>query len=105
MSTTTTPAAPGTIECTFDIGGMTCASCVSRVTKAVSKLDGVSNVQVNLATETALVGYDPAVTQLDDVTAAIRAAGYTGTPRVEPARDAEARRAAWLRPRERRHRS
>ena len=49
------------MERTFDIGGMTCASCVGRVTKAVRKVDGVANVQVNLATETALVDYDPSV--------------------------------------------
>ena len=83
----TTSADPTTVERTFDIDGMTCASCVGRVTKAVGKVDGVTNVQVNLATETAHVDYDPAVAHLDDVTAAISAAGYTGTPRHQPELD------------------
>ena len=33
------------------IEGMTCASCVARVEKSISKIDGVKNVSVNLATE------------------------------------------------------
>ena len=37
------------------IEGMTCASCVARVEKALKKVDGVSNAQVNLATETAQI--------------------------------------------------
>ncbi|MGV7245122.1 cation transporter [Caballeronia sp. M23-90] len=38
---------------TLDIKGMTCASCVSRVEKAILRLPGVSTAVVNLATETA----------------------------------------------------
>lgn len=37
------------------IEGMTCASCVARVEKALKKVDGVSNAEVNLATETAQI--------------------------------------------------
>jgi len=45
-------------ESTLDIEGMTCASCVNRVTKALSRVDGVVEASVNLATETAAVTYD-----------------------------------------------
>jgi Cu+-exporting ATPase len=38
---------------TLDIGGMTCASCVSRVEKALDKIPGVEAASVNLATEQA----------------------------------------------------
>jgi Cu+-exporting ATPase len=86
--TTTAPpaaapaAAAGASEsCTFDIGGMTCASCVRRVEKALSKVDGVTSAQVNLAAETASVTYDPGSVALDQLTAAVASAGYTGTPR------------------------
>ena len=62
------------------IGGMTCASCVARVEKALSKVPGVNDVSVNLATESAhLVLSDPAA--LPAVIEAVNQAGYT--PRVE----------------------
>ena len=50
-----------TAECTFDIGGMTCASCVGRVEKALKRVDGVVAASVNLANETAVVTFDPAL--------------------------------------------
>jgi len=48
-------------ECTLDIGGMTCASCVRRVEKALTKVAGVASAQVNLATEVVTVKYDAVV--------------------------------------------
>ncbi|MDP3204726.1 MAG: heavy metal-associated domain-containing protein, partial [Hydrogenophaga sp.] len=51
MNTTTTPLAPAQID--LGIGGMTCASCVLRVEKALKKQPGVSEATVNLATESA----------------------------------------------------
>ncbi len=68
-------------SCTIDIGGMTCASCVRRVEKALSKVDGVETAEVNLATEIATVGFDPSRVQFDDLSQAVKAAGYTGTVR------------------------
>lgn len=41
----------------LDISGMTCAACAARIEKGLSKLPGISNVTVNLALETATVGY------------------------------------------------
>ena len=72
--------------CTLDITGMTCASCVRRVEKALGKVPGVSAAQVNLATEAATVTYDPAGVTADELTAAVGVAGYTGLlrPGVEP---------------------
>ncbi|MFN8956310.1 MAG: heavy metal translocating P-type ATPase [Burkholderiales bacterium] len=63
---------------THDIGidGMTCASCVSRVEKALKKVPGVSSVSVNLATESARIEVsDPQLTQAH-LRRAIRDAGY-----------------------------
>ncbi|HET6626794.1 MAG TPA: heavy metal-associated domain-containing protein, partial [Nocardioidaceae bacterium] len=77
---TQTTSAPA--ECTLDIGGMTCASCVGRVEKALTKVDGVSAAQVNLAAETATVSYDPGAVRPDQLATAVAAAGYTGTPRT-----------------------
>jgi Cu+-exporting ATPase len=46
-----------TASVTLPIGGMTCASCVARVERAVRKLPGIVEVSVNLATEQARVEY------------------------------------------------
>ena len=47
-----------TNQTTLSIEGMTCASCVGRVEKALAGLDGVSEVAVNLASETARLSLD-----------------------------------------------
>lgn len=58
------------------IRGMTCASCISFIEKAVSALKGVSKVAVNLATEKAAIDYDPSVIRLSEIKKAIIDAGY-----------------------------
>ena len=82
--TTITPT-ESTASCTLEIGGMTCASCVSRVEKALTKVDGVVAAEVNLATEVATVSFDPAQVGLEELTAAVARSGYTATPRREAA--------------------
>ena len=59
----------------LQIGGMTCASCVMRVEKALKKVGGVQDATVNLATEQAQVQADTTVTA-DALAAAVRQAGY-----------------------------
>jgi Cu+-exporting ATPase len=61
---------------TLPIKGMTCASCVSRVEKALSGLDGVLSVEVNLATERATVRYVAGQVGLREFRQAVREAGY-----------------------------
>jgi Cu+-exporting ATPase len=58
------------------ITGMTCASCVNRVTKALKKVPGVADASVNLATEQASVRYDPAHARPEQLQAAVENAGY-----------------------------
>ncbi|HEX5689526.1 MAG TPA: copper ion binding protein, partial [Roseiflexaceae bacterium] len=58
------------------ITGMTCASCVSRVEKALKKADGVVDASVNLATERASVTYTPGTADVATLKAAVEAAGY-----------------------------
>ena len=82
MTATTTPRGTDTQnETVLDIAGMTCASCVGRVQKALARVDGVAAASVNLATETATVthdlGFDPAA-----LLASVEKAGYTATPRL-----------------------
>jgi P-type Cu+ transporter len=76
-----TTATSSRSTCTLDIGGMTCASCVRHVEKALSRIDGVDSAEVNLATEAATVSFDPQTAGLSELTAAVAAAGYTATPR------------------------
>jgi Cu+-exporting ATPase len=82
-------------EITLDIGGMTCASCVGRVEKALLKVPGVSKASVNLASESARItvagGVDTAAaTVTATLIAAIDAAGYQASrPAVDIAAAAD----------------
>ena len=60
---------------TLDISGMTCASCVRRVERALSKVPGVETASVNLAAETARVTFAAPVA-VDALVAAVAKAGY-----------------------------
>lgn len=61
---------------TIPIGGMTCAACAQRVEKGIKKLEGVTSVSVNFATEKATVVYDPQTVRLSAIREAIEKAGY-----------------------------
>jgi P-type Cu+ transporter len=65
-----------TSEVTFPVTGMTCASCVRRIEKALSKVQGVQEATVNLATERAKVVFDPTLVELGQLTGAVEKAGY-----------------------------
>ena len=70
------------LSCDIGIGGMTCASCVARVERAIAKLPGVESVSVNLATESARVNWAALQASEDEQTQqarlrrAVRDAGY-----------------------------
>jgi Cu+-exporting ATPase len=87
------------VDETFDLAvrGMTCASCVRRVERALGKVPGVESAAVNFATERARVRTGPGVSTAQLV-AAVKAAGYAATPVAKPAE--EAARVAELRRRD-----
>src|SRR5262245_51767967 len=58
------------------VTGMTCASCVGRVEKAIKKVPGVLDASVNLSTEQAAVSYDPAQVAPGQLLSAVERAGY-----------------------------
>ena len=64
----------------FDVGGMTCAACQAHVDRAVSKLEGVQSVAVNLLAGSMMVDYDPAQVSPDDICTAVDRAGYSASP-------------------------
>jgi Cu+-exporting ATPase len=74
-----------TIDATFAVGGMTCASCSAVIEKVLSKVDGISSATVNLASEKLAVTYNPAVIDADGIAAKVKAAGYTATELGAPA--------------------
>ena len=60
----------------FTVTGMTCSACSAHVEKAVSKLEGVSGVNVNLLGGSMQVDFDPAAQNNDSIIAAVVASGY-----------------------------
>ncbi len=61
---------------TLPVEGMTCASCVARVEKALKKVEGIGNVNVNLATEKVTVSFDDTKTDLSKLSTIVEDAGY-----------------------------
>ncbi|KUN82374.1 heavy metal translocating P-type ATPase [Streptomyces griseoruber] len=82
---TDAPIAAPTTEVELLIGGMTCASCASRVEKKLNRMDGVT-ATVNYATEKAKISYPPG-TEVADLIATVVRTGYTAEEpvREEPA--------------------
>ena len=76
MSAPTVLAVVETAEIALPITGMTCASCVNRIDRFLRKADGVSEVSVNLATESATIRYLPEITGVADLARVISNAGY-----------------------------
>ena len=69
-------SASDAIEVDLPIAGMTCASCVNRIERFLSRTPGVESAVVNLATEMATVRYLPDVAGRAQLVGAIEAAGY-----------------------------
>jgi len=63
-------------QITLPVQGMTCASCVAHVERALKNVDGVADVNVNLATEKASVEFTPDGMEVSELIAAVRDSGY-----------------------------
>ena len=86
-----------TVEYNFFVEDMSCASCVSRVEKALKKIDGVIDVSVNLATEKATVAANANV-KLESLMAAVDKAGYHAvkiTDQETHAKDTDKQASLW----------
>ena len=77
-------------EVSLPVRGMTCASCVRRVERAIAKVPGVEAVAVNLATERATIAYYPGAASVADFRAAVERAGYTIGEEPTPTTGADA---------------
>ncbi len=80
---------------TLQVEGMTCASCVARVEKALARVPGVASASVNLATEKAQVALTAANVDLAQLIDAVRKAGYEARGIEAQARPGEAPAPAW----------
>ena len=80
MHTTTLEQSGRHHETTLEVGGMSCASCVGRVEKALRAVPGVSTASVNLATERATVYADGKPVPAEQLIAAVEKAGYSAAP-------------------------
>ena len=67
----------------FDISGMTCAACATRIEKGIGKMEGVSNANVNFALETINVSYNDNVVQPSDMIAKVKKLGYELRPKED----------------------
>ncbi len=67
---------------TFNLEGMTCASCAMRIEKGLKKVPGVKHASVNFATEQATVMYDPSQSGIEQMVQKVEAVGYKATPQV-----------------------
>ncbi|MBW1998864.1 MAG: heavy metal translocating P-type ATPase [Deltaproteobacteria bacterium] len=65
------------------VRGMSCASCVSRIEKGLSKVNGVADAKVNFATERATVSFDPSAVSEGEIISTVKDLGYdTGVEKV-----------------------
>ncbi|UJF32734.1 heavy metal translocating P-type ATPase [Paenibacillus hexagrammi] len=77
----------------FEITGMTCAACANRIEKGLQKMDGVGEVNVNFAMETAHVAYNPTVVSSQDMQQKIAKLGYQASAMRDTENTAERREA------------
>ncbi|MFC3038728.1 heavy metal translocating P-type ATPase [Virgibacillus xinjiangensis] len=69
----------------FDVTGMTCAACSSRIEKVLNKQEGISQASVNLASESASIEYNPGMVEEADIIGRIQKLGYDAKPKADKA--------------------
>lgn len=77
----------------LSISGMHCSSCAALITRKLKKTPGVEEANVNFASARAHVRYDAAKVKVNDLLAAVKAAGYSANVADEKDREAEKKRA------------
>jgi len=71
----------------LDVPGMTCKFCPITVRKALQKVPGVVEARSDFDSKTATVTFDPAKTTVQDLTTAVKNAGYEAIPRTTGVRE------------------
>jgi Cu+-exporting ATPase len=83
---------------TLPVQGMTCASCVAHVEKALRGVPGVSKADVNLASESATITRDPSLATTELLASAVDAAGYTLVTSREETAETDPQKKKHLKP-------
>ena len=78
------------MEKKYDVRGMTCSACVANVTKAVERLDGVNNANVNLMTNSMKVNFDENIINDEEIIKAVEKIGYGASPAGEKIKNEDA---------------
>ncbi|WP_027963584.1 heavy metal translocating P-type ATPase [Halalkalibacillus halophilus] len=60
----------------LDIQGMTCAACSTRIEKGLSRMSGINQANINLATESGTVTYTPGLVSIEEVQARVKKMGF-----------------------------
>ncbi len=82
----------GVMKQKFNITGMTCSACSSRVEKGMSKLSGVDKYQVNLLTNSMMCEYDENIISESEIISAVQSSGYGAS--AESSKSAQPQKAA-----------
>jgi mercuric ion binding protein len=75
------PAWAATQTVTLSVTGMTCAACPITIKRALNKVEGVENIEVNLEKKEARITFDDAKTTVEALVEATTNAGYPSTVR------------------------
>ena len=67
----------------YTLPDVSCAACVSRVEKALSRIPGIESVQVNLLTKELRIEGDPGAVTEEQIEEKLRAIGYPGIRKSE----------------------
>lgn len=68
--------------CTFDVKGMYCSNCATRIEKVLTKMAGIESVTINLATEQGKVTFDQSKTSMDHIIEKINKIGFEATQKT-----------------------
>lgn len=78
----------------FDITGMTCAACSTRIEKGLNKIEGVASANVNLALEKATIEFNPSEVTIADIIAKVEKLGYGAHQKQENTKQVDHREKA-----------
>ena len=78
----------------FDITGMTCAACSTRIEKGISKINGIGSANVNLALEKATIEFNPSEVTVADIIAKVEKLGYGAHQKMDDAEPVDYREKA-----------
>ncbi|MBI9109672.1 heavy metal translocating P-type ATPase [Maridesulfovibrio ferrireducens] len=71
------------MDALFEIKGMTCSACSSRLEKVINNMDGVKHASVNLATESLAVNFDKESTSVTEIIKTVEMSGFEATEKIE----------------------